>query len=256
MHLFYKLKPIQKFKRYNSVNIQYVSDVHVDYKNYIPNIKPEAKYLVVCGDLGVPTHDNVKKFININSKQFERIFIVAGNHDYGCSAVYNDKHIDFYKKTLQNECNIYDNVHFLDKTHYALTQNIMIAGTTLWSSSKYILDSIRRIDHNNEHRDNVKWIEMICNVYPNKQIIMATHYVPTFQLIEPKYLKHGIKNTSVFATDLEHLIKKPIAGWLCGHTHSVLEKEINGVYCGVNALGHSNNECETKIITVDDVCRE
>ena len=80
---------------------------------------------------------------------------------------------------------------------------------------------------------------------------MLTHYVPSFKLIEPKYSKYGKLNT-LFATDLEYLIQKPIEAWICGHTHSILDMKINNIYCGINALGHDNVDCLSKIICIKD----
>lgn len=74
----------------------------------------------------------------------------------------------------------------------------------------------------------------------NKKIIMLTHFVPTFKLIEKKYQNMGLHRTSWFASDLEHLIKHPIKIWICGHTHSIIECTVNDTPCMINAYGYGD----------------
>lgn len=237
----------------NKIKIQYVSDVHVDNKNYMPNIEQHADILAICGDIGKVTHPTVDKFIGINAKKFEKVFIVAGNHEYDCCAVYNEEKVNKYKPILKNICESYNNVILLDKSCYKITDEIIIAGATLWSSSEYIVNKTHMIKHNEIHNDNMNWIKNICEDNSTSKIVMMTHYVPTFKLIEHKYLHHG-KLTTLFATDLEHLINKPIVAWLCGHTHSINNVTINGIFCGINALGHNiEKDCLVKTI---DIIRE
>jgi hypothetical protein len=63
--------------------------------------------------------------------------------------------------------------------------------------------------------------------YRDMNVYSLSHNVPSFQLIEQRYLDYGQHRTSWFATSLEHRIGSPVKAWLCGHSHSVLEKEIN-----------------------------
>ncbi len=243
-------KPIKNiFKKSYHIKLQYISDIHVDDKNYIPHVEVEADFLAIGGDIGKATHPNVKTFINVVSKKFKKVFIVPGNHEYSCSAIYKQDKIETLKPKLINLCNSYDNVFLLDNSCHQLSDNIIIAGTTLWSSCEHILNEKNRIDHNTQHENDVEFIEEICK--RKEKIIMMTHYVPTHKLIEPKYLKLGQVNT-LFSTNLEHLINKPICAWICGHSHSVIDTNINGIYCGINALGHDNIDCISKVISINN----
>lgn len=238
-----------KYRKLYSTKIQYVSDLHVDCKQQLPIIHQETDYLIVAGDIGVVNHKHVKLFITDCSKKYKKTFIVAGNHEYNCSAIYNYEKINHYKPILKQLCDLYDNVYLLDNQCYEIN-NLVIAGTTLWSSP-YIINKENLLQHHQEYVNNVTWIENLCKKHINKKIVMVSHYVPTFKLIDPKYIQLGPMTNSLFTSNLEYLIKPPIVAWICGHTHSVLEVNINGIYCGVNALGHGKNECETKIINIE-----
>jgi len=236
----------KKFKRHISNDIQYISDLHVDVNKKVPRIRPAAEYLAVCGDLGVPTHPAFDEFFKTYSKQFKKIFFVAGNHDYDCSPLYEEKKENYYKPLIHEIINNYPNVYFLDASCHQLSDDIIIAGTTLWS---YPLTTKYKA-HIDKHETDVKWINEMCNLYADKKIVMLTHYVPTFKLIEEKYLARGTYATSWFATDLEYMLKEPIVAWVCGHSHSVTETEINDVYCGINAVGHNSKYIFNKVISI------
>jgi hypothetical protein len=248
MFVFRRVIIHRKFLKHISNNIQYVSDIHGDVNEIVPKIQPIAKYLAVCGDLGVPTHPKFEEFFNMYSGQFEKIFFVAGNHDYDCSPLYVEKKKMQYNPMINKIIDKFPNVIFLDRSCYHLHDNIIIAGATLWSRPL----TMKYKEHTEEHEKDVKWINEICNSYADKKIVMLTHYVPSFQLIEERYKERGVYATSWFATDLEHMIKKPIVAWVCGHSHSIIEANINGIYCGINAVGHDCKHIFGKVIQIQD----
>ena len=237
-----KLKLCSTITRAN--NLQYISDLHVDTRSIgrIPKIYPVSDHLVVCGDIGNPKHPNFHSFISKISSQFKKIFIVPGNHDMCCGFHQLDK-VNYNQYLINEIIKNFTNVYYLNQSIHQLDHNYLIAGTILWSQPIITNNHM----HNyliglNEHNRQVQWIEKILKDYDSSNIIMATHYLPSFQLIEEKYLKRGIQATSRFATDLEYLIKPPIYAWLCGHSHSVINKKINGIYCGINAYGYKNEK--------------
>ena len=71
------------------MRIQYISDLHLEmYKeNVSPDlftklIRPEAPYLALCGDIGIPDFVNYENFLNWCSRRWTKVFLVAGNHEY------------------------------------------------------------------------------------------------------------------------------------------------------------------------------
>lgn len=257
------LKSLQNFVmslriKSNSLRIQYLSDVHVDCHDNIPQIEPVSDVLAICGDIGKPSHPNVDAFLKYVSTQFKQIYFVPGNHDYDCGPFYNEEKVSHYEKILFDICSRYTNIILLNNSFSAISDNTIIAGTTLWSNPVLKPD----VDYNNEtyekhikrHNRDLEWITNLCKIHNNKNIVMLSHFVPTFKLIEQKYLDRGIHKTSAFATNLEYLINDPIVAWLCGHTHSVTHTCINGVFCGVNAYGYKHelpNDFPPKYIDVE-----
>lgn len=231
--------------------LQYLSDVHVDKSTVgcVPHVIPFAENLLICGDIGKPTHPNFAIFLSNMAKQFAKVLFVPGNHDWDCGPLYEPIKISMYNPIIVQICKELG-VHYLNNNVHELGHNHIVAGSILWSrplwaNIAYSEASALYLPHIAEHEKHVNWLQSVTNNYPNKKVIYATHFVPTFKLIEPKYIKRGLKSTSWFASDLEHLMKKPVTNWICGHTHSVEECVVDNVHCAVNAHGYVNEKKTT-----------
>ncbi len=206
------------------MRLQFLSDVHLEYRHIIPVIKPMAKHLALLGDIGNPFQANYSSFIQQASQKFEKVFLISGNHEY----LYND--IKTTDQRISDVCNSFDNVYYLNNQNIQIN-DITIAGTTLWTH------------HHPLHSTAVKFIE---SMETNHQRIILTHHLPSYQLILPKFRKY-VNVYDQYASHLDHLIQKPVAAWLCGHSHCTLDKYINGVYCGINATW----KCDLQVKVVD-----
>lgn len=239
----YVTKPLYpKYKQLRK--IQYCSDIHVDHKKNIPDIIPESDTLIVAGDVGIPTHENFYKFFSMVSDRFSAIYFVPGNHEYGCTKSYDNNLYLKYQPVLEEIINSFNNVKMLNNELIEHENDVVIAGTTLWSQPDVLLDKKSK-DHYSEHLKALQFIKLVKMTYPDKKIVIVSHYVPTHSLIEEKYKNHP--SSSYFVTDLDKIINNPIHTWICGHTHSVGECDINGVNCLINAHGY-NSENKNSII--------
>lgn len=230
-------------KQPNKKIIQYISDLHVDMKEngYVPIFPKTSDILVVCGDIGLPTHPNYELLLNCLSYKYEKTYIIPGNHDFDCGPMFEQKKYDKYSEILKYICSKYPNIIYTDKSSHEIDNNYVLAGCVLWSKPQFQWSRTNFSElyhtHVREHVRNLSWLTNIItsSVIAKKKLIVATHFVPSYELIEEKFRNYGKTRTSWFYTDLDHIIKKPIHAWICGHTHSQLNKLINGVYCGVNA---------------------
>lgn len=230
-------------------SIQYVSDVHVDIHKTIPKIKPLSRYLAVCGDVGIPSSPYWKAFMTQVSQDFEKVFFVPGNHDFDLGPIYRQYQVQKWTPIMKEICESLGNVHYLNKDSYYLEkEKIKILGATLWSRAFPSVNNQSFHEGNlMEHQSHVDWFAE--NIAQHKKtqteddLVILTHFVPTFQLIEEKYKNYtnALIRTSRFATDLERfLINPPVKVWICGHSHSVINCTINNVYCAINAYKYKN----------------
>jgi hypothetical protein len=86
----------QMWKNHRSINadlkpfggqIQYMSDLHLDHKQWDPNgeppvLNPVAPYLVIAGDLGNIDTPIFRRFIRNVNTDFDQVILVPGNHEF------------------------------------------------------------------------------------------------------------------------------------------------------------------------------
>lgn len=252
-------KDYKDYKHNKNNTFQYVSDLHVDVaKNKNLKIIPNSNVLIVAGDIGNPFHDGFKTFLQSMSKQFEKVIFVAGNHDFDSGSIFDKNKYDMCKPQIYEICNELDNVIFLDNDVH-IHKGIVFAGTTLWTQIPLKNNTISEetiCQHNDKHKESVKFIKSTCNKFKLNPVVIISHYVPTFQLIEDKYKRKNNIELWRWTTDLENDIMKKypqISTWICGHSHSVKSKKIkystHSVNCLLNAHGYPKENDSDIILT-------
>jgi len=207
-----------------TTTLQYISDIHLERRTSFPRIPIVSKNIALLGDIGNPFTELFVEFINYVSFNSERVFFVAGNHEFWKHKQSEEDVNDH----ISSICAKFKNVEYLSNTRTSL-YNYEILGTTLWVPY-----------YERQYKQNVNWLSNnITNIQGN--IIVLSHYLPSYQLIVPQYCtKEYQRLHGQYASNLEHLMKENVKFWLCGHSHSTNEKIINGVFCGINAYGHIN----------------
>lgn len=221
--------------------------------------------MAVCGDVGHARSPQFAEFMRQVSDTFEKVFFVPGNHEFGLGTTYNRKAVTKLEPVLRHLCRRLGNVDYLDRETAIIRtpgEDITVAGSILWSRPMpSVTDPMYDggvgtgfgggyLEHVAEHTAHVEWLTQVLRQHETKRkVVVLTHFVPTFRLIEPRFKKLGLRATSRYATDLEHLFRPPLHAWLCGHTHSVLETTVNGIPTAVNAFGYSGEGVpQTKVI--------
>lgn len=245
------------------MKFQLISDIHLEFgKKY--HIPVKAPYLLLAGDIGYPSGSMTYRpksesnayleFMEYISTKFEKVFFVAGNHEFYCcekevTPLGIRSKIEDKIKEMEELSNRIPNLHFLNNSYYDL-DDIRIVGSTLWSNidpdAPFINDQnqLRGIDTVQLHRENVDYLKKVIEESERKVLVM-THHLPSYEMILEKYRTDMWKKyNSHFASNLDHLFKKPLVGWVCGHSHGFLQKQINGIPCYMNAYGYPKEKCE------------
>lgn len=215
-----------------------LSDIHLemdnlpakqDVANYFDKDN-KADYLFLLGDIGKDYETSYKVFIESCTRNYKKVFLIAGNHEmYGSS-------VDETVGRLRDMCKHSDKLIFLNNDTYDIPDcDIRIVGTTLWSKvivnqmsdvRCFIADfhSIKgwNVEHNNHTHENcVKWLEKEAQKAQtdSKKLIVMTHHAPLLHSCHPKHI--GSPLSSAFETDLSQLIERNthIKLFLHGHTH-------------------------------------
>lgn len=232
--------------------IDYVSDLHLafylratkndgfskeDIKEFVErNIAPKVKgeILVVAGDLSEYIQSNIT-FLNECASLYNKVFYVAGNHEYYLSWIIGSEMKKHYQTSYNKILDIIfglngnEKIVFLDSNepvyHGLYDYNgFSIAGDTLWYYPKtlkdwkfYLLESndsglikssnegkIAKIKHMNH--GSMKWY----NSLPEHVDLIATHVPPLHNPNSPKE-KNGCYYTPVD--------KIKTSTWIYGHDH-------------------------------------
>ena len=235
---------LSRFNRYfGTTTLQYISDIHLERLSSFPRIDQKSKNIALIGDIGDPFKNNYSDFLKFNSDHFERVFLVAGNHEYwrGSYNKVNDQ--------IQNVTQKLPNVEFLNNSCTTLNE-FTILGGVLWTP---FVTSSSTLHNNNSpsvlHNKTVKFIVNSINDYQKlnnlhdyhqNNVIVLTHYLPSYKLITPNFCTNAWDHLhNKYASHLDHLIVSPVRAWLCGHSHCTLETTINGVFCAINSLGYN-----------------
>jgi predicted MPP superfamily phosphohydrolase len=261
-------------------SIQIVSDIHLEfYKDNFPIINRHAPYLVIAGDLAPIQNKCYKDFIEIQSKKFEKVFLICGNHEF-----YSRKYsVDQLLQMARNICESFDNVFLLDRNSYNISEKTVILGATLWSNinsyastqindfkkilvfpkaTKYIkhkeLEGLTNRNINiyltkeiycEYHKRDVAYLTEQIQILEeqNKDIIVLTHHAPSL-VMNGKYC--GNKIESAFATDLTNLFQPPVIAFCNGHIHANVDTKINNIRCVSNCMGYKDEDAGYKENTV------
>lgn len=240
----------------NSLRIfpfQFVSDLHLEFRRVLPIIKKEADYLLLAGDIGDPSKSLFTKFFHHVSNTFEKVFYVAGNHEYYNTQRRTMKETD---QLISEKISVFPNVHFLNNQYHDFPY-VRVVGSTLWTdvpnNTPLINDNYRIYVDKDEllslektrdlHRGSVQFLKKTINESPHP-VVVLTHHLPSQKMVAPRY--KGSPYNPHFASSLDDLFRPPVKIWVCGHSHGFKEEFINGIPCVLNAVGYPLEHDEYK----------
>jgi predicted phosphodiesterase len=235
----------------NSNNIQFVSDVHLEYRTDQQNeqkwwrreIIPSAPYLILAGDIAPATNHFLPSFYKWCAKNFKKVIHVPGNHEYWdlngkTRSVHNT---DIY---LEKLCNNYGIIYGQKKVVILEDDIPPIICCTLWCSPdneaivrrdyKYILDFTPA----QERKINLNHTSFIANQVNNYQqkCIIVTHHSPLKEGTSRSEFENDPLEKS-YTNDLPKIVDRSLC-WIFGHTHFVCNiiRENGAIVCS-NPIG-------------------
>jgi hypothetical protein len=254
--------------------LQYVSDIHLEFHDKHNKgslqcdmfVKPVAPYLALVGDIGIPDLMSYKVFLHWCSQNWKQVFLIAGNHEYYNVRCPIKTDMATKKEQIKQICEGLPNIHFLDcNSVYLPEENLRILGCTLWSDipdsikekALLMMNDSRQINYQNDtpltpwsfselHAKEKQWLshEIDTCEQTKERCLVLTHYLPSYSLIAEKYQGHFLN--ACFASDSDDLLRPPVVGWICGHTHTGMKLRLNGVPVVLNPFGYPHEVVETR----------
>lgn len=237
------------------MTIQYASDLHLEFGENSKWLKdnpliPSADILVLAGDIGYLGDANYKThpFWDWASANYKRVIVVPGNHE-----LY--KFFDINELQEAWTLDIRHNVRAYYNSVIALDEETDLIVSTLWAkippSEEYLTEHcvsdfkrIRNGEHrlssprfNDEHERCRRFIEKSVADSKAKNIIVATHHVPSFELMADEFKSNSINGA--FTVELgNYIANSRINYWIYGHSHRNIDKCIGNTKCVSNQLGY------------------
>lgn len=209
-------------------------------------LKP-ADYLIIAGDLGLNSnYKDVHALIKEETKDlFKDVLFVRGNHDY-----YTDLRVN-------------DETDFISNKYLEIVDNgVAIIGCTLWTPySGQIYNELRYMNDfhlitnpdkdplifGNIFREESEWLRQKCAKYKSKglKVVIVTHHNPRSYKILPEHeiFSNHLEVAKAYWADDELLDIKPDL-WVCGHIHTCIDTEYDGVRFVRNPIGYRWNYIE------------
>lgn len=236
------------------MKIQYASDLHLEFGENTKWLKqnpivPVGDVLVLAGDIGYLGDDNYSKhpFWDWASENFKQVIVVMGNHEFYKFFDITNLY-DGYKVEIRHNITAYYNsvIHL---------EGVDIVASTLWSEiplkeaafTERVISDFRRIlydgelltfaNFNNEHRRCFEFIKNAVESSKAKHIIVATHHVPSFELMSKEF-ECSSANGAFTVEHGDFIADSRIDYWIYGHSHRNINKMIGSTRCVSNQLGY------------------
>lgn len=266
----------ESMKYLNDLNIQIVSDLHIEYKNNdIPDplkyINPVSKILILAGDIGsLYKIDQLKGFLKKLCIHFEMVLYVPGNHEYymqhdmNC----NPMSMEDLNERLHSLEDDIENLYILNRKSIII-DDICISGCTLWTKTavkipKFIvrIHGLNTNMYNILHHNDLKYINSMVDYCAKKslKLVVITHHCPSYDIMDNTHkiildgkenIKKKDKFVSLYFSNLNHLLyKNKIHTWICGHIHQNFDFITNN---GTRLVGNQYGKPKDNI---DDYSKE
>lgn len=214
------------------VTFQVISDTHLEFNAKIPEFPVTARFLLLCGDIGVPGK-RYYAFLRAQSERYERVFVVYGNHEYYGGAA----------RATDGPANVF----FLDRAA-ADAGGVTVLGATLWSAVTdavfaRLADKCIQMDGaaltaakvREIHERDVAWLRAAIAAAPGP-VVVVTHHAPLMAANGEKYANSPFK--SAFATELQDLFAPKVRAWCFGHIHLAFDETVRGTRLVSNCYGY------------------
>jgi predicted phosphodiesterase len=248
------------------IKFQIFSDIHEEAYNDIGHllrvgrINPIAKHAIVAGDI----HSRFfEEELNYIAEKFETVIAIYGNHEW-------------YRRDISwkhNPAKLAPNVKVLNPGT-CVVDGVRIVGATLWTdfdnkdwfvvqSANNGINDFRGFitvgdknfkAHNayDIHVTEKQFIKDTLEAWENDpecdKVIVVTHFVPSFNLIHPRWRQHGGYLNSYFSANCDDLfeVSKKVKAWVFGHTHDGSETMIGDIQFVSNPYGYPREMTATK----------
>jgi Icc-related predicted phosphoesterase len=247
------------------MKINLVSDLHLEFSNFVINNDNNADVLILGGDIMLAEKVNkleseagirFRKFLEHVSNSFDHVIYIAGNHEF--YGGYWVKSLD----ELRTACSQFSNVYFLERDTKIINDVVFVGGTLWTDMNKFdpltlhavrdmMMDyrsvrhdqhgytSLRPADTCARHKETLEYIKLVVDQNKDKKCVVVGHHTPSFQSCAPEYANDHLMNGAYHSSLEEVILDRPqIKLWTHGHTHNCFDYMIGDTRIVCNPRGY------------------
>ena len=230
------------------MKIYLLSDIHLEFGKFRPNVPSETDVIVLAGDIGVG-----RQGIAWADQQFSDfgipILYVPGNHEYWGRRF--DEHMEDMRDVYADR-----GIHFLNNDAMVI-DDIKFIGATLWTDFNLVglkhIDKINAMNIMNDfsriggftidtwEEENTKSYKFICENIDYEKVVVISHHAPSI-----KSINRVDAYSSCYASNYNNLMgyNNQIKLWVHGHVHDSFDYMVGDCRVVTNPrgyVGHSLN---------------
>jgi len=248
------------------MKLRIMSDLHLEFQTLNTSFdlpvegNEKEQTLILAGDIAPINKNLIGDFIQDMCDRFERIVMIAGNHEY------------YYKGSVLNSNSIlkeyeadYSNFQFL-QNEVLLLDDVIIMGATMWTD----LNDSNPLDMNNAQCGMNDFVHIKYDKQPfvaanwvaenlitrdflwdtldafkddKRKKIVISHHLPSFKSISDRFydLRSAAVNYAYASDNMDEWIKMTDL-WIHGHTHVSMDYEHENCRVVCNPRGYVNYE--------------
>lgn len=237
------------------MNIQLVSDLHLEFGEWPEINNVGADVLVLSGDICVAAEvKRVIRFFEDICSRWRNVVYVMGNHEHYKGNI--NTTLDVLKDALGHITNL----HILEDD-YVVLGDTYFYGATFWTDcnnndtgTKYDLQHgmndyrLITVDGRHKllpsdtieiHKHTLDSLSELIKVMDTDRMVVVGHHAPSKQSTHPRY-KDDFFTNGGYSSDLEEFIKErpQIKLWTHGHTHDSFDYMVGSTRVVCNSAGY------------------
>jgi hypothetical protein len=167
-------------------------------------------------------------------RHWSQVLVLPGNHEFWRMKAGSQKTIESVLEGFRRLEGQYKNLKFCWRQTLHSEDGVIILATPLWSrpaegsiphpSEQAWIDPDRSFDTDTLrklHEADLNWLRRELKIHATRTVVVLTHYAPSLMLIDRRVVRHP--DQSLYASDLDTLLRAPIVAWASGHTHSSVQ---------------------------------
>ena len=219
------------------MRIQFCSDLHLEMNKpveYTELLTPVAPVLALLGDIGDPESDELRKFIEWCTRIWKQVLYIPGNHEFWRLKPGSKKTISSALTILRSFEKLFPNFLLMWRGKVYSEDGIIVLGTPLCSRpaegviphehERAWVDNDRTFDAQTLatlHQEDLNWLKQELTAARGTMVVILTHYAPSLLLINRNWINRP--EATLYASDLDILIRPPVVAWACGHVHQSIQ---------------------------------